>query len=242
MDVVQHTKMMPECRNVTKQNCITKWQEDANGNQVWAGNEDCEPVTWRECKLVPRQVDFKVPKINCEDGEEIPYTDMEPTEKTQMTTKMTCVVKHTKNCSPIASTKCQSINYQECAEIPNEVCENVEMSIPHQDKEHKKKCLLPDDATGAAPSARGAKALGQIVAAAKAQEATAQESRRSFAKPLPLSQNHQNQRTRQGRNQFLQNQSTFNQRRGSFQSQQTKFRPVQQTKFQPQAGSFVRGQ
>ena len=34
MDTVQHTKMMPECRNVTKQNCITKWEEDENGNQV----------------------------------------------------------------------------------------------------------------------------------------------------------------------------------------------------------------
>ena len=34
MDVVQHTKMMPECRNVTKQNCITKWETDEEGNQV----------------------------------------------------------------------------------------------------------------------------------------------------------------------------------------------------------------
>ena len=34
MDTVQHTKMMPECRNVTKQNCITKWETDENGNQV----------------------------------------------------------------------------------------------------------------------------------------------------------------------------------------------------------------
>ena len=34
MDVVQHTKMMPECRNVTKQNCITKWETDDDGNQV----------------------------------------------------------------------------------------------------------------------------------------------------------------------------------------------------------------
>ena len=34
MDVVQHTKMMPECRNVTKQNCITKWETDDEGNQV----------------------------------------------------------------------------------------------------------------------------------------------------------------------------------------------------------------
>ena len=34
MDVVQHTKMMPECRNVTKQNCITKWETDEDGNQA----------------------------------------------------------------------------------------------------------------------------------------------------------------------------------------------------------------
>ncbi len=34
MDTVQHTKMMPECQNVTKMNCITKWEEDENGNQV----------------------------------------------------------------------------------------------------------------------------------------------------------------------------------------------------------------
>ena len=34
MDTVQHTKMMPECRNVTKQNCITKWETDENGKQV----------------------------------------------------------------------------------------------------------------------------------------------------------------------------------------------------------------
>ena len=29
-----HYKMMPECRNVTKQNCVTKWETDANGKQV----------------------------------------------------------------------------------------------------------------------------------------------------------------------------------------------------------------
>ncbi len=55
--------------------------------KVWAGNEACEPVTWRECKLVPRQVDFKVPKVDCEEGEVIPYTDCEDAEKVQMTTR-----------------------------------------------------------------------------------------------------------------------------------------------------------
>lgn len=52
--------------------------------QVWAGNEDCEPVTWRECQLVPKQVDFKVPKIECFDAEQIPYMDCVDIEKQQV--------------------------------------------------------------------------------------------------------------------------------------------------------------
>ncbi len=69
-------------------------------------------MTWRECKLVPRKVDFKVPKVDCVEGEAIPYTDCVEAEKTQMTTKMTCEVKHTTDCRPVTSTKCQNIRYQ----------------------------------------------------------------------------------------------------------------------------------
>ncbi|XP_040583609.1 uncharacterized protein [Lepeophtheirus salmonis] len=148
MDTVQHTKMMPECRNITKQNCITNWKTDAKGNQVWAGNESCEPVTWRECQLVPRQVDFKVPKIICEEGEPIPYTDLQEAEKEQMTSTMSCEVKHSTNCVPVKQTKCKTLVYQECEEEPVENCSEQEIMIPVQEKEHKKKCLLPDDGTG----------------------------------------------------------------------------------------------
>ena len=31
---IPHTKLLPECRNVTKQNCVTLWETDANGKQV----------------------------------------------------------------------------------------------------------------------------------------------------------------------------------------------------------------
>ena len=31
---VYHEKMFPECKNVTRQNCVTKWETDANGKQV----------------------------------------------------------------------------------------------------------------------------------------------------------------------------------------------------------------
>ena len=34
MKTIQHEKMMPNCVNVTKQNCITLWETDAEGKQV----------------------------------------------------------------------------------------------------------------------------------------------------------------------------------------------------------------
>ena len=54
---IPHRKLMPECTNVTKQNCVlTNWETDEYGNQVWAGNEECDPISWQECKLVPKDV------------------------------------------------------------------------------------------------------------------------------------------------------------------------------------------
>ena len=112
---------------------------------MWAGNEDCEPVTWRECKLEPVKVGFKVPKMECEDGPEVPWEDCEDIEKEQMTTSMTCKVEYSTDCKPKVSDKCNEIEYMECNEIPTETCEPAIIKMPNQTYEHKKKCLLPDD-------------------------------------------------------------------------------------------------
>ena len=34
---------------------------------------------------------------------------------------------------------------QECTEVPDEQCEEKDIKVPKQEKEHKKKCLLADD-------------------------------------------------------------------------------------------------
>ena len=36
-----HIKLEPRCRNVTKQDCVTKWELNSQGRKVWAGNEEC---------------------------------------------------------------------------------------------------------------------------------------------------------------------------------------------------------
>ena len=74
--------------------------------QVWSGNEDCEPVTWNECKLVEYDVPFKVPAIVCEDAEFIPWNDCEETYKSQMTSKMTCKPSGAVECTPIHARRC----------------------------------------------------------------------------------------------------------------------------------------
>ena len=59
----EHTKMVENCQNVTRQNCITEWGRNRNGTLVWTGNQECEPVTWRECSLVPQTQSFTVPQV-----------------------------------------------------------------------------------------------------------------------------------------------------------------------------------
>ena len=42
---IPHKKLLPECRNVTKQNCVTNWETDSYGNQVrrsFQPTSDCQ--------------------------------------------------------------------------------------------------------------------------------------------------------------------------------------------------------
>ena len=43
--------------------CVTLWETDDQGEQIWAGTEQCEPVTWQECELVEKDVQFIVPEV-----------------------------------------------------------------------------------------------------------------------------------------------------------------------------------
>ena len=38
---------------------MTKWELKSDGRKVWAGNEDCKPVTWKKCELVEVPKDFE---------------------------------------------------------------------------------------------------------------------------------------------------------------------------------------
>ena len=79
---------------------MTLWEKDATGKQVWAGKEDCEPVTWQECRLVDTKVKFLVPEVTCSPRQELWYHLPQLTNKTQMTTTLSCEVRQWPVCSP----------------------------------------------------------------------------------------------------------------------------------------------
>merc|ERR1712012_1161373 len=106
------------------------------------------------------------------------------------------------------------------------------MQVPKQEKEHKKKCLLPDNGANGLPLPRGnapTAALSNLdasVAAVKAQsldEEVAEESQKVYAKPLPLNNQQQSQyKPRSGRRfqQQQQQQQRFSQQQRFAQQQQ----------------------
>ena len=131
---VAHEKLLPACHNVTKQNCVTLWETDAAGNQVWAGNDACEPVTWQECKLVPKDVQFIVPEITCSDQQELWYHEPEQQTETRMTNTFGCKVRaylaHVKKTNylylfylqALSTTECQVSTRQDCKDITYTEC------------------------------------------------------------------------------------------------------------------------
>jgi len=141
-----HFKEMPVCKNVTKQNCVTKWEMDDQGNKYWAGNEDCEPVTWQECNITLVEKDFKIPKVDChtENVPQIPYCDRKQVDSTRKRTTVKCEVQKTQSCKPTTVEKCVTIDVTDCRDEPVPGESHVAIWKPYQERLHLQKCLLPN--------------------------------------------------------------------------------------------------
>jgi len=153
---IPHKKLLPECRNVTKQNCVTLWETDSYGKQQYASTDNCEPVTWQECKLVSKDVKFIVPDISCVDKQELWYHEPESNVDTRMTNTFNCEVRSTSHCQAHTRPDCKQITWNECREVPVTNCNPKLIHKPTQELLHRKKCLLADETP--APASYGAPA------------------------------------------------------------------------------------
>jgi len=137
-----HIKEVPVCKNVTKNNCVTDWEVDDNGNKVWTGLENCTPVTWEECTIEKKEVDVPTVKTECGVVSQIKYFDYSPKAggATQVSTH--CTPRSTVSCRPVTRTDCINLTYTDCTlNGSGDGCNKQEMFVPKQEKIHQKKCL-----------------------------------------------------------------------------------------------------
>ena len=103
---------------------------------MWAGTDACEPVTWQECKLVPKEVKFIVPEMTCQEKQELWYHEPEQVEEveieieatnfqvteTRVTNVFSCSVESTVACSVKSRPSCKEITWTECRFFSSEIC------------------------------------------------------------------------------------------------------------------------
>merc|ERR1712096_551774 len=132
---------LKDCKEVTKNNCVTDWEVDSNGNKVWTGTETCTPVTWEECKIVEKEVEFPSVETECNTVANIKWADFVEQSKDTIGVETSCEMKSAVDCKQAKVNKCASVSWPECNMEPVEVCEAVQVHEPSQEKIHQKKCL-----------------------------------------------------------------------------------------------------
>jgi len=137
----KHTKPVADCKNITKNNCVTDWEVDAQGNKVWTGTETCTPVVWEECEVVEKTVEFPSIQTECQTAANIKWTDYEDREVDTLGMETTCEVKSATDCKDAQVNKCSQVTWQECKMEPFDECNDVFVYQPDQEKIHKQSCL-----------------------------------------------------------------------------------------------------
>ena len=136
------TKMMPVCENVTAEQCDSKWVIDSTGEKVWAGDENCQNVTWMDCRLDMIDVSQEVEVWDCQDGAIIDYV--------APNIKSVEVTTYEQKCEPVAYpvctqnivNKCEDVECEECSDSVETKCFPACFSEPSQTFDHRMRCTV----------------------------------------------------------------------------------------------------
>ena len=132
----------PVCEPVTKEQCDSKWVVNEFGEKVWAGNENCQQVTWEDCKLVDVQTPISVPQYTCTDLPAVTYTLPSYAEVEVTGYRTECVPAANAACQTNYVQECTDLEYEECQDIIEPLCFNQMMvQIPYQTYDHRLKCI-----------------------------------------------------------------------------------------------------
>jgi len=142
-EIITEMKKMPVCRNVTKQQCDTKWVVNDQGEKVWAGNENCQEVTWEDCTLEDRVITQEVDVWECNPSPDpIFYQTLVESSVDVTTYDMVCQPRANPVCSHSAEVQCKTVEWEDCTDIIIPSCFNTYFKVPYQEYDHRLRCSV----------------------------------------------------------------------------------------------------
>jgi len=139
---LREVKQVPECRNVTKQVCDSKWEVNAEGQKVFASKENCRDKTWEKCNLVDKVIEEQVPAHTCVDDAVETYLTVLKKEEQTTNIKNTCSAIGGAVCRVSSSTDCTEVEWTECQERIITDCQKVTVKLPFQEYDHLLRCKV----------------------------------------------------------------------------------------------------
>ena len=134
---------MPVCKNVTKQQCDTKWVINELNEKVWAGNENCKEVTWEDCTLEDREITQEVEVWECTPATQpISYQVPIVANVDVTTNNRVCEARANSVCSHTSEVKCKTVEWEDCTDNITPTCFSAHFKVPYQEYDHRLRCTV----------------------------------------------------------------------------------------------------
>merc|ERR1712204_154738 len=140
---ITEMKKMPVCQNITKQQCDSKWVVNELGEKVWAGNENCQEVTWEDCVLEDRIVTQEVDVWECTPATQpISYQTHTVNTVDVSTYNLVCQPRANSVCSHSSEVKCETVEWEDCSNNITPHCFAAGFKVPYQEYDHRLRCSV----------------------------------------------------------------------------------------------------
>ena len=142
-ETLTEVKKMPVCKNVTKQQCDTVWVVNDLGEKVWAGNDNCEEVTWEDCTLEDRIVEQEVDVWVCTpDTEPISYQILSTNTVDVVKVGTVCEARADPVCTYTSVQRCVTVEWEDCLDTVKPNCITAGFKTPYQEYDHRLRCSV----------------------------------------------------------------------------------------------------
>jgi len=142
---ITHTKTRQVPKTVTKKLCNTLWKIGADGEKVWAGEDQCQEVEWQVFEAEEYDAVLNTTEVVCTDDRDIPYSSCEQIEEISKQQCFNCKAVARPLCEFVTTEKCDTTEVKNCKpKVSEPDCNPGAGKTPTQKLNHQEKCLFDE--------------------------------------------------------------------------------------------------